>query len=201
MPSITSYFMSSLKLLALVLLVSGVYLFCENIFSKDINLWAGLGGIVASFSSVYFLFRWYVWGDCDFSNGSALALISTGLSLMGVLAGVKFIEPNSIEFQNDLQEAFLDASLNCIGDKDVFNKARTSCAMALPKEFLSLSNDLAKARYLTPMLSLADGIYHSTDEIKPNDCLASYSLVSKQCPDSFVIFHLKHPGSVGGGVN
>lgn len=193
MPIISKIFFNAVKLLVLISLLAGIYLFCKNAFGENGNLWAGLGGLVTSFSVAYFLFRWCVWNDLCFDNGSTLALIGTGLGLIGVLTGVKFVDPTVIELRTDLQDAYLNASLSCIGDKNIINKALMSCATAYPKEFLSLSNELAKATYLTPTLSLVDGVYHSTDEAKPDDCMTYYSSVSKQCPDSFVVFNIKHP--------
>ncbi|WP_449549415.1 hypothetical protein [Lelliottia amnigena] len=201
MSIISSIFTTAVKLMILISLIAGVYLFCKNVFGEVYNLWAGLGAIITSFSVAYFLLRLCLWGDFCLDTGSSLALIGTGLGLIGILSGAKFVEPKIIELRVDLQEAFRDASLNCVGDKNLYEKALMSCATAYPREFLSLSNQLAKAIYLTPMLSLADGVFHSTDEIKPDSCTSYYFSVSKQCPDSFVIFHIKHPGFVSESKN
>lgn len=190
---ISAFFFNVVKVMVLISLITGVYVFCKNVFGEAHNLWAGLGGLVTSFSVAYFLFRFWVWGDLCFDNGSILATIGTALGLIGVFAGAKFAEPEVMKLRMDLQEAYLDASLNCIGDKNIINKALMSCATAYPKEFLSLSNELAKTRYLTPTLSLADSVYHSSDDVKTDGCMAYYSTVSKQCQDSFVIFNIKHP--------
>lgn len=173
--------------------VLGVYLACVSFFGHDHNILAGLGCLVTSLAVTFFFFRWFVWGDFNFDNGSILAAIGGGLGLIGVLTGSILTKPGFVEVQSDLQMALLDASLNCKGNKQLYDAALASCSVVLPKEVLALSNKLIKARYLAPTLSLVDDAYHSTDDVKVDACLVNYHVVSKECPESFAYFNIIHP--------
>ncbi|QCE29057.1 hypothetical protein [Enterobacter bugandensis] len=173
--------------------VVGVGLACLSFFGHSHNLWTGFGYLITSVAVSFFLLRWLVWGDLNLANGSAIATIGGGLGLIGILAGSNIIDPAFIQVRTDLQESFLDASLNCKGNKTLFDGALTSCLAATSKDALALGQELIKARYLAPTLSLADGVYHSSDEAKADACLVNYYLLSKECPSSFIEFNKKHP--------
>lgn len=181
--------------------IVGVGLACLSIFGHSHNLWAGFGYLIVSIAVSFFLFRWLVWNDLNFANGSAIATIGGGLGLIGILVGSNITDPAFIQVRIDLQESFLDASLNCKGDKALFDGALTSCLAASSKDALALGQELIKAKYLAPTLSLADGVYHSSDEAKADACLVNYYLVSKKCPDSFIEFNKKHPEIANPPVN
>ncbi|MGH0045331.1 hypothetical protein P8775_12405 [Enterobacter cloacae] len=181
--------------------VVGVGLACLNFFGHNHNLWAGFGYLITSVAVSFFLLRWLVWEDLNFANGSAIATIGGGLGLIGILVGSNITDPAFIQVRIDLQESFSDASSYCKGNKALFDDALTSCLATSSKDVLALGQELIKARYLAPTLSLADGVYHSNDEAKADACLVNYYLLSKECPSSFIGFNKKHPEVANPPVN
>jgi hypothetical protein len=173
--------------------IIGGLLLIFNIFSCEVNLWTGGGQLFTGLGLSMFLLRCFMWGDLDLKVGGGMFALGVMFGIIGVFSSSNAFDQEYVILRSDLQDAFVDASSNCQGNRQSYLNAAQACAKAPLMDVMDMNYQLMKAKYLPPTASLIDGVYHSTDGAKIDACLVSYFSFSAQCPNSFVTFNLNHP--------